>query len=594
MIDEIRIYYECLEQANHFVKPAIDRIFKNTPLKLIRLKKNFNMYGKRLAKIIYWKDPDILITFVSNKKEYPLIFIEFSNAVFTEDHELQRFDGLVASAENNCIYVKISPVTKKSLSDHGGNIEFDYLNSFALILQKYNKLFFHFDWSVDKKGVVEVQKDYLSCPNKDENFDLFISTVLNTIKCKGYSNDWQKETNKKLLQNDFFKKWYESLNGIKFEKYEELNTSRTSWIKEDQYFGKNFFELKLNRFGHAMDPERGMLSYYGTMLPKVVSKMRFVENNDAWYKDIQTERKITSYIQNNGLKKARDFLYCFVLGSGLYNNDDFKKIWEEYKENQENFLEINITEFLNNNFLRLNKALRTIFKYSQSFYIENNNGEKRVILKWGKFNGLKEFNKLPEITPITKLSSMDEDLITYITIHNILIPNGYKIIAASYPGAQADRVILIEPGTGRKQKRKYIDIISYLPNKKVTAMQENKGEYSKSSIQKEIIEISKYKTDKHYKEALKTFQTRFESSSVGSVLKIGVGFWSTPRFTLATIKDLDLKELDYFVYIRRDMKKWNIWRTGNTDIFKNNEGEVKLPELFEINENGSITLEELR
>ena len=594
MIDEIRIYYECLEQANHFVKPAIDRIFKNTPLKLIRLKKNFNMYGKRLAKIIYWKDPDILITFVSNKKEYPLIFIEFSNAVFTEDHELQRFDGLVASAENNCIYVKISPVTKKSLSDHGGNIEFDYLNSFALILQKYGKLFFHFDWSVDKKGVVEVQKDYLSCPNKDENFDLFISTVLNTIKCKGYSNDWQKETNKKLLQNDFFKKWYESLNGIKFEKYEELNTSRTSWIKEDQYFGKNFFELKLNRFGHAMDPERGMLSYYGTMLPKVVSKMRFVENNDAWYKDIQTERKITSYIQNNGLKKARDFLYCFVLGSGLYNNDDFKKIWEEYKENQENFLEINITEFLNNNFLRLNKALRTIFKYSQSFYIENNNGEKRVILKWGKFNGLKEFNKLPEITPITKLSSMDEDLITYITIHNILIPNGYKIIAASYPGAQADRVILIEPGTGRKQKRKYIDIISYLPNKKVTAMQENKGEYSKSSIQKEIIEISKYKTDKHYEEALKTFQTRFESSSVGSVLKIGVGFWSTPRFTLATIKDLDLKELDYFVYISRDMKKWNIWRTGNTDIFKNNEGEVKLPELFEINENGSITLEELR
>lgn len=585
MIDEIRIYYECLEQTNHFVRTVIDRTFKDIPLKLIRLKKNFNMYGQRLAKIIYWKDPDVLITIVSGKKEYPLIFIEFSNAVFTEDHELQRFDGLVASAENDCIYVKISPIAKKSLSDHGGNTDFDYLNSFALILQKYGKLFFHFDWNVDEKGVVEVQKEYLSCPNKDENFDLFISTVLNHMKLKDYSNIWQEEINKTLLQNTFFSRWVESLEHIKFEKHEELNSSRTLWIKNSQEFGKNFLELKLNRFGHAMDPERGMLSYYGTMLPKVISKMRFFEDNKSWYKDIQTEEKITSYIQENGLKKAKDFLYCFILGSGLHNNGAFKKIFDKFKENKENLLEIDVSDFLNNHFLGLNKALRTIFKYSQSFYIDNNNGEKKVILKWEKFNRLKEFNKLPEVTPIEKLSSLDEDLITYATIHDILIPNGYKIMAASYPGSQADRVILIEPGTGRKQKRKYLDIISYLPDKKVTTMQESKGEYSKSPIQKEISEISKYKTDKYYKEALKKFQARFEKESIESVLKIGVGFWSSPTFKMERMKDLDLKELDYFVYISRDMKKWNIWRTGNTDIFKNNEGEVKLPELYEISEN---------
>jgi len=33
------------------------------------------------------------------------------------------------------------------------------------------------------------------------------------------------------------------------------------------------------------------------------------------------------------------------------------------------------------------------------------------------------------------------------------------------------------------------------------------------------------------------------------------------------------------------MKKWNIWRTGNIDIFDNNEGNVKLPELYELNKN---------
>ncbi len=582
MIEEIRVYYESLEQANHFVKPSIEKIFQDTPVKLIRLKKTFNTYNKRLAKIIYWKDPDVLISIVSNGKEYPLIFIEFSNAVFTEDHELQRFDGLVASVENDCIYVKISPVTKKSVSSHGGNIDFDYLNSFALILKKYNKLFFHFDWDVDKKGVVQVQEEYLSCPKQDEDFNLFISTVLKHIKSKGYYENWQDNVNKELLKNNFFKKWQDGVNQVKFETHEELNSSRTLWISESKEFGNNFLELKLNRFGHAMDPERGMLSYYGTMLPKVISKMKFVDDNNAWYKDIQTENKIESYIEKNGLNKAKDFLYCFALGSGLHNNDAFKEIWNKFKENNGNIIEIDVTNFLNDNYIELNKALRTIFKFSQSFYIEDVNGKKRVILRWEKFNGLKDFNKLPEVTPIGKLTSLDEDLVTYITIHNILIPNGYKIIAASYPGAQADRVILIEPGTGRKQKRKYIDIISYLPNKKVTTLQENKGQYSRTSIQKEITEISKYKTEKHYKEALKTFQNRFERDSIDSVLKIGVGFWSSPKFTLATVKDLDLKELDYFVYISRDIKKWNIWRTGDSDIFKKNEGDVKLPKIYEI------------
>jgi len=585
MIEEIRIYYECLEQANHFVKPAIEKLFTDIPLKLIRQKKNFNIYGRNIAKVIYWKDPDILISVVSDKKEYPIIFIEFSNAVFTEDHELQRFDGLVASAENNCIYVKISPILKKSVSDHGGNIDFNYLNSFAVILKKYEKLFFHFDWAVDEKSVVQVQEKYLSCPEPDKNFNLFIATVLKHIKNKGYYEKWQDGVNKELLKDTFFKQWNDSVSNINFETYEQLNSSRTLWISESQEFGKNFLELKLNRFGHAMDPERGMLSYYGTMLPNVISKMRFVEDNNAWYKDIQTENKIESYINKNGLKKAKDFLYCFLLGSGLHSNGEFKLICEKIKESKDDLIKIDLTEFLNNNFLVLNKALRTIFKFSRAVYLEDGTSTKKVIFSWKAFNGLKEFEKLTDVTPIRNLTSLDEDLVTYITIHNILIPNGFEVLAASYPGAQADRVVLIEPCTGRKQKRKYIDIISYHQNKNITAMQENKGEYSETSIRSEIAEISKYKTDKKYKEALKTFQKRFEEKVVDSVLKIGVGFWSSPKFTLTAVKNFDLKNLDYFVYIRRDMKKWSIWRTGDVNIFKKNEGEVKLPGIQEIKSN---------
>jgi len=96
MVEEIRIYYESLEQANHFILPIIKKYNKKSKVKLVRLKGSYKNYSKNVAPIIFWKNPDILITSIIKGEEFPLIQIEFSNAVFTEDHELQRFDGLVA------------------------------------------------------------------------------------------------------------------------------------------------------------------------------------------------------------------------------------------------------------------------------------------------------------------------------------------------------------------------------------------------------------------------------------------------------------------------------------------------------------------
>ena len=54
-------------------------------------------FSKKIAPIIYWKDPDILISLVKDDVEHPLVLLEFSTAVFTEDHELQRFDGMLTA-----------------------------------------------------------------------------------------------------------------------------------------------------------------------------------------------------------------------------------------------------------------------------------------------------------------------------------------------------------------------------------------------------------------------------------------------------------------------------------------------------------------
>lgn len=582
---EIRVYFECLEQANHYILPIVQRIVKdlgrNMEIKLVKLAKNYSCYSKKVAPIIFWKEPDILISVVEEKTEYPLLVIEFSSAVFTEDHELQRFDGLVAAAKNNCIYAKVSPTSKQSPSAHGGNIEFDYAGPFSLIYKRFKKLFFHFEWECDSKGVVKVNANHVSCPEKIREFELLLRALLSEIITNGYTDEWIDEAMKTLKDEPYFAKWLGRLETTPDIDITKLNTSRTRWINRDNVINSGALELKLNRFGHAMDPERGMLAYYGVIGEKIISKMMFDRENDAWYKDIPKEVEIKNYIRLNGLVTPYDFLYCFALGSGLHENTEFMDIVRRYENTSSASIILNLTNFIKNHFFELSKPLRTIFGYSVLFVIENTNGERKVIFKWQPYEEPKLFEDYVGIAQIAERTTLEEDDATYIAIHNILRPNGYRIIAASYPGAQADRVILVEPGTGRRQKRKYLDIICYLPDK-TTNLQENKGAYHASEVQEDVKELSKYKTEKTYQQGLKNFLERYAPESLKGVVKIGVGFWANRNFTLLDIKSLDLKELDYFIYITNDRKKWNIWRTGKDDMFSITNGEVSIPKTYKV------------
>ncbi len=174
----------------------------------------------------------------------------------------------------------------------------------------------------------------------------------------------------------------------------------------------------------------------------------------------------------------------------------------------------------------------------------------------------------------------DEDDITYISVHNVLRQNGYKLIAVSYPGAQGDRVVLAEAGTGRRQQRRYIDIISFLP-KSHSALQENKGKFSPASIQHEIKELSKYKSDKAYKLSIEKFVSRFEKEAP-HVFKVGVGFWANSNFTIQHIQKLEIDKLDYFIFIKSDQTSWKVFCTGKTKLFTETEGKVLLPKVFEV------------
>lgn len=577
---EVRIYFECLEQAAHFIKPILEQTesFKKKlfEIKLIKLTGNFALYSKLVAPVVYLKDPDILITIVEDAIEYPLFQLEISTAVFTEDHELQRFDGIVASTENNCIYGKLSPINKTSQSAHGGNTKFNYLTSYKAIYDKFGKLAFHFDWPCDEKGNVIVNPNFMSCPAEVKTLVSFLKQLSNFVSAgKINFSKWLVDFENELVKEIGFPEWIEKLKSFTLPDIKTQNTSRTEWKEANKEF-----HLKINRFGHAMDPERGMLAYYGTICDNTIAKMLFDKKNTAWYKDTTKEKEITAYLKRNGLNTASDFLHCFLLGSGTIRNEKFVELTNKYKGSKSKSIEIDLSNFLKENFFTLNKALRTVFKFSKQLHITDTEGETRIKFVWRKFSVANDFTKFPAITPIQDRTVFDEDDITYISVHNVLRQNGYKLIAVSYPGAQGDRVVLAEAGTGRRQQRRYIDIISYLP-KSHSALQENKGKFSPASIQGEIKELAKYKTEKPYKESIEKFLSRFEEEAP-HVFKIGVGFWANSKFTIENIQQLEIDKLDYFIFIKSDQTNWKVFCTGKTKLFSETEGTVELPKVYEV------------
>jgi hypothetical protein len=401
--------------------------------------------------------------------------------------------------------------------------------------------------------------------------------MLKYIYENNYIEDgWIKEVEKDLLKEPFFKEWKKKLENFEQPDTTNLQSSRTEFNSI-----KNELTLKFNRFGHAMDPERGMLAYYGQLYDKIIVKMVFSIDNSSWYKNVPKESEIMDHIHRNGLNRVYDFLYCFMLGSGLDNNDEFKELISTYKDNETTCLEIDLTKFLENNYLLLNKPLRTIFKYSNKFLITDGNGNPKINFVWKNFNKKEEYATHLKITHINSKNFFDEDDVTYIIVHNVLKVNKFKILAVSYPGAQGDRVILIEPHTGRSQERRYIDIISYFPEK-FTTLQENKGSFNAREIRKEIDELSKYKKENRYKKAINSFIEKFDIKAP-KIIKIGVGFWANLTIDISNIRDLDLDNLDYFVYLTKDRRKWIIW-TGKDCMFNIKHGEISIPNSFEVSE----------
>jgi hypothetical protein len=225
------------------------------------------------------------------------------------------------------------------------------------------------------------------------------------------------------------------------------------------YKQNNRWHFKFNRWGHAMDPERGMSWFYSNRIGQ-----RLV---------------------------------------GLLNDPDAKSV-KDAAENFRNATGINVVVNSNHNVYNIDKTIlnslinrsgRSILCNCDEFRVCDSAGNVLLRLTWTIPSGN---IPLPAVrtgicTRLQLLDKTSEDDVTY-AVANLFYPtNGFSVHSVSYPGAQGDFALL--EGSGRSVRRTYIDVIA-LKNSEgrdIVGLTESKGTKASATISGDADKVSEWK-----------------------------------------------------------------------------------------------------
>jgi hypothetical protein len=447
---ELRIYYECLEQALHFLAPISQRATGiSTFPTLIEISKTTesSVVAASLASGLALRNPDGIVTVVVNGVEHPLAWIEFTTQATTEDHSLQGFNSLVAAGAARIPFIKIV-ARRSSTSSHGGNTSFDFLEPYKLLWREFSTPGIQLDWPVTSDGSRAVRDPkFRACPPSDLGLEEVIRAcyagVLGGTNASDALVDYVLTSTSEIAQS------FKSNMGAVSAFVAKPKSTRFYQRSDGRW------ELKFNRWSHSMDPERGMAEYYGTLL------------------GVQLVGRLNNPLANS-IQAALDDMRR---GTGI-NVPSSAVINGEVNNADEFILQSN-----------LNRAGLIIAWYCDEFILGDKDGKVLVKLRWNvsKPHGL----NIPfEIGPMTEIQSkltITEDDVTYVIANQVLPANGFDVLSVSYPGAQGDLAILT--GSGRSVQRKYFDIIAVKAEQgeqKIVSLIEAKGKRQSSVIYPDV------------------------------------------------------------------------------------------------------------
>lgn len=472
IIYELRIYAGCLEQGLDFKEYFLD-ILPNVIIKNIYLSKARGVISESdsvLQKITKLKDFDIVISILSWGREIPILLVEYSTAVPTDDHKMQRSDVYFWASIFKIPVLKISPLSKDFFGKHGGGDKITLNQELNLTLKSKAVVYF-IDWQSGKNAQLVTNNKRLSCIAHNDKLRNILENLI-----------------KKIKQDTDFSQVYANLlaERMQFFDSKELQNLQNSFVDSTRFQrNDNKIAVKINRFGHAMDPDRGILFFVSQLfglenvITKFIIKRERFEGKESYKtlfdglsKPIQT--RLNTIISNPFSPNLALEIFKTATSIEL----DFRSTnLQRYK-----ILDNDLREFLQS---YKSVAYKSIFLNSTTLQLCDYHHTVICEVEWSAtiikeyLHSLATNNHTPlTLTPISP-NTAKEDIITYASV-KLLEKIGCEIVAVSYPDAQGDKAILI--GQGRATKRIYLDIIATAKNttkplKIAVFLQENKEKY---------------------------------------------------------------------------------------------------------------------
>ena len=162
-----------------------------------------------------------------------------------------------------------------------------------------------------------------------ENIFLKVMKCLEPIEKLDFN--WKKNCIDKLTDSET-ESWKSELSKYQIrENPKEFKSSRTKWVKDCNVLKKSYLEINF-RMGHAMDPSRGMMTYYSFFhltRDSVLSKFKMDLTKKTWYASTPQEKNITNLINQSESFSKKDALNCFILGLNLPNGEELLRLLEK-------------------------------------------------------------------------------------------------------------------------------------------------------------------------------------------------------------------------------------------------------------------------
>ena len=599
---QIRIYYESLEQGANFIKPIVEKVTpKDIEITLVRRpKKSSDLNDGSIAALLTMVTPDALITGVQEGIEYPLVLVEFTEAVTTEDHELQRTYGSVAAYLAGAYYLKLAG--EKLSEKVFGGAEYNPYSTPKIFIDKVGyEGYIIAKWETEKGNAYTLKRNekYPSCP---PDIPILIDTIQQAvIAFLGGHEKWMQRSLEGLKEKASYIAYRQKVNNAAgaAELIESWKGRRDANLNKLRYFVKNdWIGAKINRFSHSMDPDKGILTFISFLFSeqkKVYGIYALVRPREASLReDITSIGEMKTRLPKAFAKdKAgipewleKEFIKAVDNAKSLNDVIDFQPVWERHiREITDNKVVMTLAYFLDG--IKFNYNGVTLVWDKRKLV---NTRDKNFIPAFAKkFH----FSNYVAPTPISLIQNeVDEDEVTYAIVHNVLIPNGFKIVSVSYPGAQGSMAVLPEPEAGKAQPRTYIDVIAVPPkNSKLDViLDECKGMFREAEVQRDVEKLLDYKySERHIKaltETLFVAQVIDGNKQLKNIV-VGVSFGVNSQ----TETRWQVDKVD-FIFRIVDREHWaiGIFNQEMHNLIPIIEGRTNFPPLFRVDKELNETL----